>query len=601
MKDLIRKLEKKYNIEDIENTAIKCFIDNNNLGFIFSNELINHKIQNYNENCYKMIQKDLEIKDLEILNIFFEGLLTEKEKNENGIVFTPLYICDYIVKNTIKKFDSNTKIIDPSCGCGIFIISILNYLRKKTNAKIIDLLEKNIYGIDITKNNIERTKILLTLYCIMNGEDKNEIKFNIIEADSLFSDWNELFSVDKFDYIIGNPPYVNNHDLKEAYIKKLSSTFKTTTEGTFNIFYAFIEKSMEYLDDKGKLGYIIPNNFIHIQSARPLRQFIRENNYLNEIIDFKDNTIFYPILTYNCIMYLTKNNKTYKFAQIQKKEDFKSVFKNIEFKKAKLSDLSDNGWKLVDINVRNNISKIEGFNKKLDSYIRVGIATLRDKVYVIDGYDESNKMYYKIYNDKKYFIEEDITIPYIKVSKYKSDEDIGRIIFPYIVKDNNSIPIDVEILKKIYPMAYEYFVDTKETLDERDSDGKLNLSNWYMYGRSQGLNLWNEKILFSTFNENPNFVKSKVRDFLFSNGYCIINYDIDEDVLLKILNSNIMKYYIDNTSYSISGNYKCYQKKYVKNFSIPELSADDILFIKKCDDQNELDKFLISLYNLIFD
>ena len=601
MKELIKKLEKKFDIETIENTAIKCFVDNNNLGFIFSNELINQKIQNYNEDCYKIIQKNLQINDLEILNSFYEGLLTEKEKNENGIVFTPLYICDYIVKNTIKKFDKDTKIIDPSCGCGIFIISTLNYLKKKTNMKIIDLLENNIYGIDITKNNIDRTKILLTLYCIMNGEDKNQIDFNIIEADSLFNDWNDLFRVNKFDYIIGNPPYVNNHDLKESYIKKLSSTFKTTTEGTFNIFYAFIEKSMEYLADDGKLGYIIPNNFIHIQSARPLRQYIRENNYLNEIIDFKDNTIFYPILTYNCIMYLTKKNKTYKFAQIQKKEDFKSVFKNIEFKKAKISDLSDNGWELVDINVRNNISKIEGFKKKLDSYIRVGIATLRDKVYVIDGYDEDKKMYYKLYNDKKYYIEEGIIIPYIKVSKYKSDDDIGRIIFPYTVKDNNSIPIDVEVLKKKYPMAYQYFMDTKETLDERDSDGKLNLSNWYMYGRSQGLNLWNEKILFSTFNENPNFVKSNEKEFLFSNGYCIINYDIDEDVLLKIINSDIMKYYIDNTSYSISGNYKCYQKKYVKNFSIPELSTEDISFIKKCNDKKELNKYLINLYNLIFD
>ena len=468
MKYLIIELKKMFNIEEIENTAIKCFVDNNNLGPIFSNELINQRIQKYNENCYKMIQRGILIKDLETLNNFFEGLLTEKEKNGNGIVFTPLYICDYIIKNTIRKFDINTKIIDPSCGCGIFIISTLNYLKKKTNIKIIDLLEKNIYGIDITKNNIERTKILLTLYCIMNGEDKNVINFNIIEADSLFSDWNELFNVYKFDYIIGNPPYANNHDLKELYIKKLSSTFKTTTKGTFNIFYAFIEKSMDYLTDDGKLGYIIPNNFIHIQSARPLRQFIRENNYLNEIIDFKDNTIFYPILTYNCIIYLTKNNKTYKFAQIQKKEDFKSVFKNIEFKKAKLSDLSDKGWELVDINVKNNIAKIESFEKKLDSYIRVGIATLRDKMYVIDGYDKNKKMYYKIYNDKKYFIEENITIPYIKVSKYKSDEDIKRIIFPYIIKNNNSVPIDVNVLKNKYPNAYQYFIDTKEMLSERN-------------------------------------------------------------------------------------------------------------------------------------
>lgn len=601
MNDLIRKLIKNYNVDEIENSAIKCFIDNNNLGFVFSNELINKKIQNYNEDCYRKIQDNLEILTLDTLNIFFESLLSEKEKNENGIVFTPLYICDYIVKHTIKKFYDNTKIVDPSCGCGIFIISTLNYLKNKTNKKIIDLLENNIYGIDITEKNIERTKILLSLYCILNGEDKNIIKFNIVQADSLFSEWNELFNINKFDYIIGNPPYVNNHDLKNDYIKKLSSTFITTTEGTFNIFYAFIEKSMDYLAEEGKLGYIIPNNFIHIQSARPLRKFIRENNYLSKIIDFKDNTIFYPILTYNCIMFLSKNNKSYSFAQIEKKEDFKSVFKNIEFKKGKIEELSDEGWELVDSNVKSNIAKIESYEKKLDSYIRIGIATLRDKVYIIDGFDDEKNMYYKIYNNKKYFIEEGITIPYIKVSKYKTEKDIKRIIFPYIVENNNSVPIKNDDLKEQYPLTYQYFLETKDTLDERDSDGKLKLSNWYIYGRSQGLNLWNEKILFSTFNESPNFVKTKSKDYLFSNGYCIINYDMDSDVLLKILNSSIMKYYIDNTSYSISGNYKCYQKKYVKNFSIPNLTDNDISFIKSCNDKDKINEYLINLYNLILD
>ena len=71
MKELIKKLEKKFDIETIENTAIKCFVDNNNLGFIFSNELINQKIQNYNEDCYKIIQKNLQINYLVFLNHLF--------------------------------------------------------------------------------------------------------------------------------------------------------------------------------------------------------------------------------------------------------------------------------------------------------------------------------------------------------------------------------------------------------------------------------------------------------------------------------------------------------------------------------------------------
>lgn len=597
MNNAITYLLKNYSIEEIENMTIKLFLDKHYLGFVFINKLINTRIQNINVDCYEYISKNINLDSLEEVNIFFESLVSEKEKNENGIVFTPEYVCDYIVKNTIEKFDDNTKIIDPSCGCGIFIISLLNYLKSKSNKTIIELLEENIYGIDITKNNIERTKIILTLYAIINGEDKEEIKFNFIEADSLFTDWNLLFNENKFDYIIGNPPYVNNHNLKESYIIKLSSKFQTTTKGTFNIFYAFIEQSMKFLKEDGKLGYIVPNNFIHIQSAKPLRKFIKDNKYLNMIIDFKDNTIFYPVLTYSCILFLTNNNNSFSFAKIEKKANIRDVFQRIEFKTNKISSLKDDGWELVDENVEYNISKIESFDFKLDKYIRVGIATLRDKVYIIDGFDDKKKMYYKKINNKKYYIENDLILPYIKVSKFKTDKDLKHIIFPYYLIDDNAIVINYDEMKNKYPMAFNYFQNVKEILDHRNYDKKQK--EWYQYGRSQGLNLWGNKILFSTFNEKPNFFKYNSRDVLFSNGYCIMPNKYNIDVLLKILNSNIMKYYIDNTSYSISGNFKCYQKKYIKNFSIPNFNKEEIKYLINTSNKIEIENFLIKKYGLV--
>ena len=71
------------------------------------------------------------------------------------------------------------------------------------------------------------------------------------------------------------------------------------------------------------------------------------------------------------------------------------------------------------------------------------------------------------------------------------------------------------------------------------------------------------------------------------------------DILLKILNSNIMKYYIDNTSYSISGNFKCYQKKYIKNFSIPNFNAEEIEYLNNTTSKIEIEKFLIEKYGLV--
>lgn len=44
----------------------------------------------------------------------------------------------------------------------------------------------------------------------------------------------------------------------------LKKTFSTTRSGVYNIFYAFIEHAIEFLHPKGKLSYIVPNNFLTI-------------------------------------------------------------------------------------------------------------------------------------------------------------------------------------------------------------------------------------------------------------------------------------------------------------------------------------------------
>ena len=142
-----------------------------------------------------------------------------------------------------------------------------------------------------------------------------------------------------------------------------------------------------------------------------------------------------------------------------------------------------------------------------------------------------------------------------------------------------------------------YFEKQRETLEQRDIDNKKE--EWYQYGRTQGLNLWEDKILFSTFNENPNFFKCNSKYILFSNGYCIMPNKYNVDILLKVLNSNIMKYYIDNTSYSISGNFKCYQKKYIRNFSIPNFNKDEIEYLNNTTSKIEIEKFLIEKYGLV--
>ena len=146
-------------------------------------------------------------------------------------------------------------------------------------------------------------------------------------------------------------------------------------------------------------------------------------------------------------------------------------------------------------------------------------------------------------------------------------------------------------------MAYKYLRAIKSILDSRDK-GKPNKVSWYAYGRTQGLNKYGNKIVFPTFANYPKFMILNDEYALFCNGYAVFENDyLDLDILVKVLNSTIMNYYIQNTSYTIEGGYYCYQKKYIENFSIPLFSDEETDFIRE-NTQDKVNEFLIKKYNL---
>lgn len=90
---------------------------------------------------------------------------------------------------------------------------------------------------------------------------------------------------------------------------------------------------------------------------------------------------------------------------------------------------------------------------------------------------------------------------------------------------------------------------------------------------------------------------------MFCNGSAITDCPeniISLDVLCRILNSQIMSYYISNISYPIQGNYFCYQKKYLESFSVPEFSIYEQFLILRASNE-ELNRFLIKKYGLKID
>ena len=584
-----------YSNDDIENGVMLYCLDRYGC-----------KTQLYDNESAKAVagnlaQSDLPT-DLETITEFFESLLEEENKGENGIVFTPQYIADYIANAALSCRETNVEtslIIDPGCGCGIFLIAAAEYLLKTTDKTIDSIIEDNIYGIDIVSDNVRRCKLMMKLLSAKRGGDYENVQPNIICVDSLRVKWNELFDVESFDFIIGNPPYVNPHDMNKETVKFLKNNYSTTQSGVFNIFYAFIEKGMKELHPEGILSFIIPNNFLTIKSALELREYMQMNLFIKSILDFGVNMVFRPVRTYNCIIQLSKDKNTiFDYCVLPKVDDIEKSVSHAKFNSMEIEILDRNGWKLVDEKTYSNLRKIESQLIPIKEFIRTGIATLRDGVYLVE---KDNTGYYKIIDSHKYYIEADLVKPIYKIPDLKlhdNIEDAKRyIIFPYIKSKAGYVLIDESTFATSFPKTYDCLWRQRDELDARDK-GKCAVRVWYAYGRTQGLNKYGQKLLFPTFSNKPKFMYVDDEDALFCNGYAVFeNERYDLDILVKVLNSRLMEYYVSNTSYSIEGGYYCYQKKYVERFSLPLFSEDETAFIRKAP-RAELDDYLWSLYNL---
>lgn len=593
-----------YTTDEIENGVIAYFISK--LGYCGNEDvftLLRDKARKaINDVETVFFNNDFPL-DIEVLTEFFEYLIEQGDKTENGIVFTPKYISDYIAEDLIEKiseWDECKRIIDPGCGCGIFLISAIEKIHSKFGVDIVEIIEKNIYGIDLMTANIQRCRYILRIYCLMNGICLPELNDNLVSSDSLSSDWSLLFpSKGDFDYIIGNPPYVNTHDMNKSTIAFLKKSFTTTKSGVFNIFYAFVEHGLKQLTPNGYLEFIVPNNFLTIKSAEDLRGLLQKGKNVCSILDFADNMVFKPVRTYNCIIKLSKSpqDKLW-YSVMDKTDDIPETLHNIVFSELQEEALDKNGWILVDEKTSKNIACIESQKYPIKDYIRTGIATLRDGVYLVDS---SNGEYFKLIDGVKYSIESEIVKPIYKIPDLRNcinvKDAMQYIIFPYVNGTNGYELIAENTFIGKYPNAYLYLQKMKPILDERDK-GKGNAVAWYAYGRTQGLNKYGKKLMFPTFASHPKFIYIDDENALFCNGYAVFeNERIPLLALAKILNSSIMDYYVSNTSYSIEGGYYCYQKKYIERFSIPELSLAELDLIS-AGSQQEVDELLQSKYKL---
>ncbi|MFX1476650.1 MAG: class I SAM-dependent DNA methyltransferase [Promethearchaeota archaeon] len=214
-----------------------------------------------------------------------------------------IFKLDTKVQDIVIRSLFNATICDPSCGSGVFLLSSANIifnLIKKLNSKlqpneIKKKILKNLFGYDINKNVIDLS-ILKLVRWYLDDDDKDikkitsQLKTNIRSVNSLINS-----KLEKYDIIIGNPPYGNILTKNEKEILKEEKIFHK------DIYCSFLLKALNW--SKGFIGFLVPKSFLLRQGYIQFREKFLSKANLLIIIDigsklFKDATNEVQILLY---------------------------------------------------------------------------------------------------------------------------------------------------------------------------------------------------------------------------------------------------------------------------------------------------------------
>jgi adenine-specific DNA-methyltransferase len=556
----------------------------------------------------------------------FELIVSPSDKKVNGAIYTPDNIKSYIINEVTKNSGANLSeslVCDVACGCGGFLYSYAQFLHKESGILYETIFKDLIYGVDIALYSIERSAITLSLLAIKEGEDA-DFQFNLKEGNSLDFDWrNEFTKVGErngFDFVLGNPPYVCAKNISSES-RLLLEKWPVSLSGNPDLYIPFFQVGLEALNERGVLGYITVNSFTRSMNGRKLREYFHEKSFGISIVDFGGEQVFKGRTTYTCICIIERQPKTFirycLSSSMQLPDINPKSFTHIPYKAL----LDKQGWSLSSTSIQSVLHNLRtsGIPLAQVADIRGGFATLKNSIFLFKVLEE-NITHFKLKtkSNKVYWIEKGICRDAVKANSLKKEEDIvgysEKIIFPYKYQElpqpptlftesklinRRVVPLQEDELIRLYPGAYKYLNDHREDLSMRDKGGAKNYSNWYIFGRAQGLDVQGYKLLFPHISDRPYFVYTENKDILFYNGFSIVSWSSRTlKILQKILNSELFWFFVKHTSKPYSGDYFGLGKNYIKDFSIPSLSISEEDFLLNCSNSEEITAFLADKYSV---
>lgn len=455
----------------------------------YKNVITETEVINLNKDLVYLVVKELQNISLlqsskDILGDAFEIFVSKILKDEGGQFFTPPNIIKFMV-NYLDP-DINSKILDPACGHGGFLLEVKDLLWSKIqensteSLKGVNNLKKevinNLYGMD---KDLFLAKICRLYLEILSGGEPHIYCEDSLDPSDYRQETRNLIKNKTFDYIFTNPPFGSKIPIEEKKILDnylLGHVWKNIEHNSWEVQKSkvktqppqilFIERCVQLLKEGGKLGIVLPEGIFGNPTDRYIWQFLGASGKILGITSLDQNT-FQP---YTCnktsILFFQKLDKIPTDYTI----DF-GIVNNVGHDKdgKVLYKLNKDGSKKIDskgnlivnddlTNFDKVLKNAENFNYiKEQNVFKIKFSQIKNNIFIPNYYTGVEKTLKKLSNDKDFEL---ITINELAQQK---------IIY---TNNNNLLPRGDEIGSHVYGLGEIPFIRTSEI-----SNWEINLES----------------------------------------------------------------------------------------------------------------------------
>lgn len=597
--------------------------------------------------------------DADILGSMYEKYIgnIQSKRKEQGIYYTPTFIVDYIVKNTLGEILDNKKLtlekiraLDPACGSGSFLLKTFDYidqyLKKKdknyaqtqlgsgdektritTRTRI---LRDNIFGVDLDSKAVEITQLTLLLkaadtkYQLPNLKNNIQCGNSLIESDKLLEEkafsWQQKFkNIIKFDetsnlqegfgfdVIIGNPPYVSWDSISKSERKLFESGKYLDLEyhcrpnhkdAQPNYYLFFIVRCTNLLKKDGLFSFIIPQEWLYHNYAMDFRNYILAKFNQIQITQFNPN--------YKVFRNLNETVGTNSLILTLRKSGAKSIVWNYI---PELDDVSVQR-QLVKRKFTTTISKThkELFNS-VWNFAEIDIEKIRKKINDLPNLaflDDEN--YFEV---KGGFQPPINAIPNFEITEndfIKLNKAEKELVFP-VIYDAKEIKRYNEFTNKNKLWILANDVSSEEELKNKYGEIYEILSNrlsknkkdWWHFPNIRNFELikkYHSKILSPRTAKISSFTIDNNRSVFKGTNTMVISKSLPLKYVLGILNSSLSNFWYSKFGFNYHGGAsKKYEPDKTKRFSIPIKISNDTKISELVDKLFVINKKILSIGN----